>query len=47
MDFSVFVVLPGSGVGMRFGSPTPKQYTLIKDKPLFLYTVHAFHRYEI
>lgn len=45
MDFPVFVVLPGSGVGLRFGTPLPKQYTDIKNKSLFLYTVQAFHRY--
>lgn len=45
MDFPVFVVLPGSGVGLRFGTPLPKQYTDIKNKSLFLYTVQAFHRF--
>ncbi|XP_062603546.1 D-ribitol-5-phosphate cytidylyltransferase-like [Saccostrea cucullata] len=45
MDFPVYVVLPGSGVGLRFGSPTPKQYTCVLNKPLFLYTVQAFHRF--
>lgn len=47
MDFPVFVVLPGSGVGLRFGTPLPKQYTDIKNKSLFLYTVQAFHRYIV
>ena len=45
MDFPVYVVLPGSGIGLRFGNTLPKQYTDIKSKPLFLYTVNAFHRY--
>ncbi|XP_078332862.1 D-ribitol-5-phosphate cytidylyltransferase-like [Crassostrea virginica] len=45
MNFPVYVVLPGSGVGLRFGNTLPKQYTDIKSKPLFLYTVNAFHRF--
>ncbi|KAK3106039.1 hypothetical protein FSP39_011481 [Pinctada imbricata] len=44
VDFPVFVVLPSSGTGERFGAPLPKQYQIINGMPLFLHTVSAFHR---
>jgi len=47
VDFPVSVVLPASGNGERFGGSVPKQYCPVLKKPLILFTLKAFHRYQI
>lgn len=37
VDFEVGVVIPCAGSSERMGGSTPKQYTLVMGKPLFLY----------
>lgn len=36
-------VIVGGGVGKRFGSSIPKQFLLLKDKPVLMYSIEAFH----
>jgi 2-C-methyl-D-erythritol 4-phosphate cytidylyltransferase len=42
VDFKVSVVLPAGGSGLRVGTPTPKQYWQILDRPLMYYTCTVF-----
>lgn len=44
VEFSVCAVLPAAGSGERFGTPTPKQYCKLMDRPLVSYTLEAFER---
>lgn len=37
-----FAVIVAGGNGQRMGSATPKQFLLLKDKPLLWYTIDAF-----
>jgi len=39
----VAMVLAG-GVGARMGSPVPKQFAIIKDKPIIVYTLEIFQK---
>lgn len=38
-----YAVIVAGGSGSRMGSSTPKQFILLKQKPLLMYTVEAFH----
>ena len=44
MERSAIIVAGGSG--KRMGGPIPKQFLLLKGKPLLCWTIEAFHRYE-
>ena len=36
------VCIPGNGTGQRFNNELPKQFVLIRDRPLIYHTVSAF-----
>jgi 2-C-methyl-D-erythritol 4-phosphate cytidylyltransferase len=44
MERSAIIVAGGSG--KRMGGPIPKQFLLMKGKPLLSWTIAAFHRYD-
>lgn len=44
MECSTIIVAGGSG--KRMGGPIPKQFLLLKGKPLLCWTIEAFHRYD-
>lgn len=37
-----YVVLPANGSGQRFNNEQPKQFVLIRNKPLIYYTIKSF-----
>ena len=37
-----FAILLAGGVGARMGQPTPKQYLIIENKPVLIYTLETF-----
>lgn len=41
------VIIPCSGIGSRFASATPKQYTLLDEQSVLFYTLKAFIKLEI
>lgn len=44
MEGSTIIVAGGSG--KRMGGPIPKQFLLLKGRPLLCWTIEAFHRYD-
>jgi 2-C-methyl-D-erythritol 4-phosphate cytidylyltransferase len=44
MERSAIIV--AGGVGKRMGSPVPKQFLLLRGKPVLWYTLVAFHRFD-
>ncbi len=44
MERSVIIVAGGSG--KRMGSTLPKQFLLLKGRPLLFWTIRAFHRFD-
>jgi 2-C-methyl-D-erythritol 4-phosphate cytidylyltransferase len=44
MQRSTIIVAGGSG--KRMGAAVPKQFLLLKGKPLLMWTIEAFHRYD-
>ncbi|HNF72866.1 MAG TPA: 2-C-methyl-D-erythritol 4-phosphate cytidylyltransferase, partial [Chitinophagaceae bacterium] len=41
-----YAILVAAGSGNRMNSQIPKQYMLLKDKPLLYYTVHRFLQFD-
>ena len=41
-----FAVIVAGGKGVRMGNDTPKQFLLIRNKPILMHTLEAFHRYN-
>ncbi|MBL0046405.1 MAG: 2-C-methyl-D-erythritol 4-phosphate cytidylyltransferase [Flavobacteriales bacterium] len=39
-------IIVAGGSGKRMGSPIPKQFMLLKGKPILCWTIEAFHRYD-
>lgn len=39
-------ILVAGGIGTRMGGPIPKQFMLLKGRPLLCWTIEAFHRYD-
>ncbi|MBP7409818.1 MAG: 2-C-methyl-D-erythritol 4-phosphate cytidylyltransferase [Flavobacteriales bacterium] len=39
-------IIVAGGSGKRMGGPIPKQFLLLKGKPLLCWTIEAFHRYD-
>ncbi len=39
-------IIVAGGSGTRMGGPIPKQFLLLKGKPLLCWTIEAFHRYD-
>ncbi|KAJ9593408.1 hypothetical protein L9F63_015034 [Diploptera punctata] len=46
INFNVGVILPSAGCGERFGVSLPKQYYEVLGKPLFLYALEEFRRFQ-
>ncbi len=47
-SLKIIVIIPAAGSGHRFGdSLTPKQYSIVCDKPLIYHTINAFLRYSL
>lgn len=44
MERSTIIVAGGSG--KRLGGPVPKQFQTVKGRPLLMWTIEAFHRYD-
>lgn len=44
MDRSTIIVAGGSGT--RLGGPVPKQFQTVQGKPLLMWTIEAFHRFD-
>lgn len=44
MEKSTIIVAGGSG--KRLGGPIPKQFQTVKGRPLLMWTIDAFHRYD-
>ena len=36
-----FAIVPAGGSGSRFGTPSPKQFTLLRGQPLLVHTIAA------
>lgn len=45
MHKSTIIVAGGSG--KRLGGPVPKQFQSVKGRPLLMWTIDAFHRYDV
>lgn len=41
-----YVVIVAGGKGLRMGGDLPKQFIPVKDKPLLMHTLEAFHRWD-
>ena len=41
-----YAIIVAGGKGLRMGSEVPKQFLLIKDKPVLLRTLQAFHSFD-
>lgn len=39
-------ILVAGGMGTRMGGPIPKQFMLLKGRPLLCWTIEAFHRHD-
>ena len=39
-------LLVAGGSGTRLGGPVPKQFQAVKGRPLLMWTIEAFHRYD-
>jgi len=39
-------IIVAGGIGTRMGGPIPKQFLLLKGKPLLCWTIEAFHAYD-
>ena len=44
MERTTIIVAGGSG--KRMGGPVPKQFQTVKGRPLLMWTIEAFHRYD-
>lgn len=39
-------IIVAGGAGKRLGGPVPKQFQSVKGRPLLMWTIEAFHRYD-
>jgi 2-C-methyl-D-erythritol 4-phosphate cytidylyltransferase len=46
MSFSKSTIIVAGGSGKRMGGPVPKQFQSVKGRPLLMWTIEAFHRYD-
>ena len=44
MEHSTIIV--AGGTGKRLGGPVPKQFQTVKGRPLLMWTIEAFHRFD-
>lgn len=40
------VIITAGGIGKRMGTAVPKQFLLLKGKPLLMHTINCFHDYD-
>ncbi|MBP8849611.1 MAG: 2-C-methyl-D-erythritol 4-phosphate cytidylyltransferase [Breznakibacter sp.] len=46
MSIKKSVIIVAGGAGKRMGSETPKQFLLLKGKPILMHTIEAFYNYS-
>ncbi len=46
MNMERSVIIVAGGVGKRMASPVPKQFMLVKGKPVICHAISAFHQYD-
>ncbi len=46
MSSSKSTIIVAGGSGKRLGGPIPKQFQKLKGRPLLMWTIEAFHRYD-
>lgn len=39
-------IIVAGGIGKRLGGPVPKQFQTVKGRPLLMWTIEAFHRFD-
>lgn len=39
-------IIVAGGSGLRLGGPVPKQFQSVKGRPILMWTIEAFHRYD-
>lgn len=39
-------IIVAGGSGLRLGGPVPKQFQIVKGRPLLMWTIDAFHRHD-
>lgn len=43
---SISVIITAGGIGSRMGASLPKQFILIKEKPILMYTLELFYHFD-
>jgi 2-C-methyl-D-erythritol 4-phosphate cytidylyltransferase len=46
MNLKKIAVIVAGGSGLRMNSPVPKQFMLLKNKPILMHTLEKFYRYD-
>ncbi|HRH39782.1 MAG TPA: 2-C-methyl-D-erythritol 4-phosphate cytidylyltransferase, partial [Flavobacteriales bacterium] len=46
MSSSKSTIIVAGGSGKRLGGPVPKQFQSVKGRPLLMWTIDAFHRFD-
>jgi 2-C-methyl-D-erythritol 4-phosphate cytidylyltransferase len=46
MAVNKHTIIVAGGSGKRLGGPVPKQFQTVKGRPLLMWTIEAFHRYD-
>lgn len=46
MEVKKHTIIVAGGSGKRLGGPVPKQFQTVKGRPLLMWTIEAFHRYD-
>lgn len=46
MAVNKHTIIVAGGSGKRLGGPVPKQFQVVKGRPLLMWTIEAFHRYD-
>ena len=46
MNSTRSTIIVAGGSGKRLGGPVPKQFQTVKGKPLLMWTIEAFHRFD-
>ncbi len=46
MEDHLYALIVAGGSGTRMGSAIPKQFLMLKQKPVLMHTIEAFHRYS-
>lgn len=43
---SLSIIITAGGIGKRMNSPIPKQFILVKNKPILMHTIERFYHYD-